>query len=95
MKDRNMGQSRTATRAALSHFSVRHISVFSLCLLPALLSIGFVQQDDGKSLKDELPRIPATEPADAIKTFKLIDGFKVELAAAEPLVRRGRAAVGV
>jgi putative membrane-bound dehydrogenase-like protein len=43
-------------------------------------------QDDGKSLKSELPRITATEPEQAIKTFKLIDGMRIELVAAEPLV---------
>lgn len=35
---------------------------------------------------DELPRVPATEPAVAIHTFQLIDGFKIELVAAEPQV---------
>ena len=35
---------------------------------------------------DELPRVPATEPAAAINTFQLIDGFKIELVAAEPQV---------
>ena len=35
----------------------------------------------------ELPRIPPTEPADALKTFKVIPGFRIEQAAAEPLVR--------
>jgi putative membrane-bound dehydrogenase-like protein len=35
----------------------------------------------------ELPRIPPHEPADALKTFKVIPGFHIEQAAAEPLVR--------
>jgi putative membrane-bound dehydrogenase-like protein len=43
-------------------------------------------QDEDKDLRGELPRIPATEPLDAIKTFKLIDGLRIELVAAEPLV---------
>src|SRR5579871_2813094 len=34
----------------------------------------------------ELPRIPATEPADAVKTFKVKSGFHVDLVASEPLV---------
>ncbi len=34
----------------------------------------------------ELPRIPATEPADALKTFKVKPGFHLELTASEPLV---------
>ena len=35
---------------------------------------------------NELPRIPATEPANALKTFKVKPGFRLELVAAEPLV---------
>jgi putative membrane-bound dehydrogenase-like protein len=34
----------------------------------------------------DLPRVPATEKADALKTFKVRPGFKLELAAAEPEV---------
>jgi putative membrane-bound dehydrogenase-like protein len=34
----------------------------------------------------DLPRIPPTEPAQAIKTFQVKPGFRVELVAAEPLV---------
>ena len=49
------------------------------CLLVLLLA---VPQD----FKDELPRLPATEPGDAIRTFKLQPGFRIELVAAEPLV---------
>jgi putative membrane-bound dehydrogenase-like protein len=35
----------------------------------------------------ELPRIPATEPADAISTFHVAPGFRLELVASEPLVQ--------
>ncbi len=35
---------------------------------------------------DELPRIPPHEPADALATIKTLPGFRVEQAAAEPLV---------
>jgi putative membrane-bound dehydrogenase-like protein len=35
----------------------------------------------------ELPRIPAVEPADALATFEVHPGFRMELVAAEPLVR--------
>ena len=35
----------------------------------------------------ELPRIPPTEPADALATFRLQPGFAIELVAAEPLIR--------
>ena len=34
----------------------------------------------------DLPRIPATAPAEALKTFKVKKGFHLELAASEPLV---------
>ena len=34
----------------------------------------------------DLPRVPPTEPRDALKTFRIKQGFRIELAAAEPLV---------
>jgi putative membrane-bound dehydrogenase-like protein len=39
-----------------------------------------------KQLADELPRIPAVEPADVAKTFKLEHDFTMELVASEPQV---------
>jgi putative membrane-bound dehydrogenase-like protein len=39
-----------------------------------------------KVTQADLPRIPPTEPRDALKTFQLAKGFKLELVAAEPLV---------
>ncbi|MEC9081006.1 MAG: PVC-type heme-binding CxxCH protein, partial [Verrucomicrobiota bacterium] len=36
--------------------------------------------------KRDLPRLKPTEPADALGTFTLKPGFRIELAAAEPLV---------
>jgi putative membrane-bound dehydrogenase-like protein len=47
-----------------------------------LLLLALLQQD----YKDELPRLKPTEPADAIKTFKIQAGYRIELVAAEPLV---------
>jgi len=38
------------------------------------------------SLADEMPRIPATEPADALKTFTVQKGFELQLVAHEPIV---------
>ena len=35
----------------------------------------------------DLPRIPATEPDRALATFRLKPGFRIELAAAEPLIQ--------
>ncbi|MEE2705929.1 MAG: PVC-type heme-binding CxxCH protein [Planctomycetota bacterium] len=39
-----------------------------------------------RDYSNELQRIPPTEPSEALKTFKLVAGFRVELVAAEPLV---------
>lgn len=39
-----------------------------------------------KDYSGELPRIPAVEPAEALKTFKVQPGFRIEQLAAEPLV---------
>jgi putative membrane-bound dehydrogenase-like protein len=39
-----------------------------------------------EDFSDELPRIPPHEPADALATFKTLPGFRLEQAAAEPLV---------
>ncbi|HEX7449893.1 MAG TPA: PVC-type heme-binding CxxCH protein [Pirellulales bacterium] len=36
--------------------------------------------------EDRLPRIPPREPAEALKSFETLDGFQMELLAAEPLV---------
>src|SRR5262245_20932597 len=36
--------------------------------------------------KDELPRIPPREPAEALKSFQIAPGFRLELVAAEPLL---------
>jgi putative membrane-bound dehydrogenase-like protein len=36
---------------------------------------------------DELPRVPPTEPRDAIKSFTLAPGFRIELVACEPAIR--------
>jgi putative membrane-bound dehydrogenase-like protein len=35
----------------------------------------------------ELPRIPPKDPAEAMKTFQVLPGFRIEQVAAEPLVR--------
>src|SRR5437870_2647092 len=39
-----------------------------------------------RSLKDEIPRLVPKEPADAAKTFRALDGFRMELVAHEPNV---------
>jgi putative membrane-bound dehydrogenase-like protein len=49
-----------------------------------LTALSCARQEE--DFKAELPRIPATAPHDAAKQFKLLDGLRVELVAAEPLV---------
>jgi hypothetical protein len=46
-------------------------------LLPALLCLSVASADPPppKSLKDQLPRLRPTEPADAAKSFRVLDGF--------------------
>src|SRR6185436_2813791 len=39
-----------------------------------------------QNYRDELPRIPARSPAEAMKAFHVIPGFRIEQVAAEPLV---------
>lgn len=65
---------------------VIRLAVFAagLCLcssLPLLIADG-----EEPSLADELPRIPPTEPQDALSTFKVQRGFSLELVAHEPVV---------
>ncbi len=61
-----------------------------LILVTALLAgaVCDVSLAAGEPIADtqDLPRVPPTEPADALKTFRIKPGFRLELAAAEPLV---------
>src|SRR5437764_2933261 len=63
-----------------------HFGLASLLVLSAALA-GAADPAKDKDYAAELPRIPPTEPADALKTFKLRPGFRIELVAAEPLLR--------
>ena len=56
-------------------------SVLRTCLLLCCVSSAMAQE-----FADELPRIPPTEPEQALKTFAVADGFKMELVASEPLI---------
>ena len=73
-----MGQTQDLTKRRLTWQPIAIVVI-------ALLTIEgpVTAQDDFAS---ELPRIPATEPADALATFRVADGFRVEQVAAEPLV---------
>lgn len=68
----------------------RQLSALVLSLLlmmtgePACAAVG---AGDSTDLSGELPRIPATEPDRALATFQTLPGLRLELVAAEPLVR--------
>src|SRR5215470_7124863 len=75
--------------------AARRLAYLALALLPASLFWSFAapgaaqkqaQPAAEKDYKDQLPRIPPHEPADALKTFKILPGFRVEQVATEPLV---------
>ena len=55
-------------------------NLVAACVMAAPLSA------DEPSLADELPRVPAVEPEDALATFTLQHGFTLQLVASEPLV---------
>lgn len=58
------------------------IALIGAVLLPPVTSFRpAAAQDD---FADQLPRIEPLDPAEALKTFKLLPGFRMELAAAEP-----------
>jgi len=56
------------------------LSLIALFSLLAVTSTGFAQED----FAAQLPRIAPLEPAEALKSFKLLPGFRLELVAAEP-----------
>ncbi len=74
--------------------STNFILAAMACLLALLTGTGLVSQEKKPAETDaadkdyaaELPRIPATEAKDAVKTFTVAKGFKMDLVAAEPLV---------
>lgn len=63
-----------------------------LCCLFLISSLGILagasrnQDRADKDYKDELPWIPPKTPAEALKSFRLRPGFRIELVAAEPLL---------
>lgn len=71
-----------STRPALG---VLAASLLQLCLI-GVGTESVVAQPARQVTQEDLPRIPHTEPADALKTFQLARGFQLELVAAEPLV---------
>jgi putative membrane-bound dehydrogenase-like protein len=53
----------------------------------SFLAQSVSQPKGAEDLAKELPRIAPKEPKDAIKTFTLAPGFRIELVACEPLIR--------
>src|SRR5207249_1450763 len=75
--------------------AARRLTYLALALLPAALFWGLAAPGAAqkkappaaeKDYKDQLPRISPHAPADALKTFQTLSGFRVEQVAAEPLV---------
>ncbi len=65
---------------------IKIFAILFLCALCVLCGESLLKAAEPEVTDKELPRFPAVEPKDAIATFKLRPGFKIELAAAEPLV---------
>lgn len=70
-----------------SRLSVISASILAVASL-SVDRIAFAQAPDSaaRSLKDELPRIPAMEPQQALRSFAVQNGFSLELVASEPLL---------
>jgi putative membrane-bound dehydrogenase-like protein len=67
----------------------RHFVLIAMslgCLAAILPNRPALAQQEEPDFSAELPRIPPKEPAEAMKTFEVLPGFRLEQAAAEPLV---------
>src|SRR5438445_534590 len=62
---------------------MRTRSTFATGLIVAS-AVALLAAEPPKSLKERLPRLTAREPAEALKTFKVLDGFRMDLVACEP-----------
>jgi putative membrane-bound dehydrogenase-like protein len=63
------------------------VSLMLFALFAGWFASGHAEQGKKKDYAAELPRVAPTEPKDAVATFKLAPGFKIELAASEPAIR--------
>src|SRR5262245_61538461 len=73
----------------------RYLSLLVAALLGAFAAWSLAEPDEGKragagradrDYASELPHIPPKSPAESLKAFRLRPGFRIELAAAEPLL---------
>ena len=55
-------------------------------LAVTVLPVSFSFAAEPVAPAEQLPRLAAVDPADAIATFRLKKGFRIELAAGEPQV---------
>lgn len=62
-------------------------TLFAVGMFSAFVACGQQATQDSvdRDYSDQLPRIPAKSPAEAMKTFQIADGFRIEQVAAEPL----------
>src|SRR5258706_9656326 len=65
---------------------VKPLRVLAIILLAWSILPGTIQAAEPTVTAADLPRIPAVEPRDALKTFQVKPGFHIELAASEPHV---------
>src|SRR3974390_2176967 len=69
----------------LRNLTLSRLSLLSV--LSGILALGFRSQAaDPVITAQDLPRVPAVEPKDALGTFRIKKGFHLELVAAEPLI---------
>jgi putative membrane-bound dehydrogenase-like protein len=61
-------------------------SILFAVVFAALATATFAQDSIDRDYSGDLKRIPPTEPAEALKTFEVVPGYKIELCAAEPMV---------
>jgi putative membrane-bound dehydrogenase-like protein len=66
--------------------SLQRFTLFLPLALAASLAFG-AEPANEKDYRVELPRIPPRSPVEALKSFQIRPGFRVELVAAEPLVQ--------
>jgi putative membrane-bound dehydrogenase-like protein len=67
-------------------FIVRAALIAATAAFVIIGTLKSMAAEQGADLAAELPRIPPTSPADAMKTFQLKPGFRIEQVAAEPMV---------
>ena len=75
----------SAYSGAMRKGSIFNINVL-LAFTGAAIVFGADQRGDSKMPEYLLPRVPPKSPAEALASFEVATGFRIELVAAEPLV---------